>query len=149
MAIPFRAIAEFLKQYSSDLEEKIIIDPSNAIAPDDNGGFKKIIGNDESAGEINAKFLPQNAKMIKAFGTLGVASLIEKSYQTPEKAVLFYASDDANIDSEIEELIHDSGFDALKVGGLNQSSKIEVFGDLHEFGALGKTVTLEEAQQKL
>jgi hypothetical protein len=27
--------------------------------------------------------------------------------------------------------------------------RIEVFGDLHEFGALGKTVTLNEAEQFL
>ena len=31
--------------------------------------------------------------------------------------------------------------------GLNQSIRIEVFGDLHEAGAVGKTVTLEEARQ--
>ncbi|WP_326983547.1 NAD(P)-binding domain-containing protein [Chryseobacterium sp. MYb264] len=147
-AIPFGAIEEFLKQYASDLEGKIIIDPSNAIAPDENGGFKKIIGAEESAGEINAQFLPENAKLVKALGTLGVASLAEKAYQNP-KQTLFYASDDADIDGEIEELIRDNGFDALKIGGLNESARIEVFGDIHEFGALGKTVTLDEAQQKL
>ena len=31
--------------------------------------------------------------------------------------------------------------------GLNQSIRIEVFGDLHEAGAVGKTITLEEARQ--
>lgn len=149
LAIPFETIGGFLKEYSTDLEGKIIIDPSNPIAPDENGGFKKIIGENESAGEINASYLPKNAKLVKAFGTLGVASLAGSSHQTPEKAVLFYANNDETIDAEIEKLIQENGFDALKIGGLDQSIRIEVFGDLHEFGALGKTVTIEEAKQKI
>lgn len=149
LAIPFEAIGEFLQQYFSDLEGKIIIDPSNPITPDTHGGFKKVIEENKSAGEINATFLPENAKLIKALGTLGVNSLTEKAYQHPEKAVLFYASDNENINSEVEKLIQDMGFDALLIGGLDQSIRIEVFGDLHEFGALGKPVTLAEAQHKL
>jgi len=31
--------------------------------------------------------------------------------------------------------------------GLNQSIRLEVFGDLNEAGAVGKPVTLEEARQ--
>lgn len=149
LAIPFETIGGFLKDYSTDLEGKIIIDPSNPIAPDENGGFKKIIGENESAGEINASYLPKNAKLVKAFGTLGATSLAGSSYQSPEKAILFYANNDEAIDVEIEKLIQDNGFDALKIGGLDQSIRIEVFGDLHEFGALGKTVTIEEAKQKI
>ena len=30
-------------------------------------------------------------------------------------------------------------------GGLDQSIRIEMFGDLHEFGGLGRVVTKEEA----
>jgi hypothetical protein len=31
------------------------------------------------------------------------------------------------------------------VGGLEQSIRIEMYGDLHEFGALGRAVTKAEA----
>ena len=148
LSIPFDAIAGFMKQYASELEGKIIVDPSNPIAPDEKGGFKKVIGEKESAGEINATALPKNAKLAKAFGTLGAASLAGSSYQTP-KAVLFYATDDNEINETIEQLISDNGFDAVRVGALNQSLRIEVFGDLHEFGALGKVVTASEAIAKL
>jgi hypothetical protein len=37
----------------------------------------------------------------------------------------------------------------LYIGHLDQSIRIEVFGDLHEFGGLGKTVSLAEANSKL
>lgn len=149
LAIPFEAIAGFIKEYASALEGKIIVDPSNPIAPDEKGGFKKVIGEKESAGEINATALPKNAKLAKALGTLGAATLSGSAYQAPEKAVLFYATDDNEINATIEQLIADNGFNAVHVGGLNQSLRIEVFGDLHEFGALGKAVTKKEAIAKL
>lgn len=149
LSVWFNTIQEFLKNYAVELQGKIIIDPSNPIAPDENGGFKKIIAENQSAGQLNAALLPQGAKLAKAFGTLGAASLESASSQTPEKSVLFYASDDSGIDTIVEQLISNSGFDAVKIGGLNQSIRIEVFGDLHEFGALGKTVTATEAKSKI
>jgi len=148
-AIWFNAIKELLKKYATELQGKIIVDPSNPIAPDDKGGFKKIIGANESAGEILSSLLPKNAKLAKALGTLGVASLSGAAFQHPEPAVLFYATDDTSINAEIRQLIRDNGFEPIRIGGIDQSIRIEVFGDLHEFGAMGKTVTVQEAKEKL
>lgn len=149
LSVWFSTIQELFEQYGTELQGKIIIDPSNPIAPDENGGFKKIIGEKESAGQLNAALLPKGAKLVKAFGTLGAASLANAAYQAPEKSVLFYATDDTTVDTAVEQLIKDNGFDAVKVGGIDQSIRIEVFGDLHEFGALGKVVTKSEAIAKL
>lgn len=149
LSVWFNTIGEFMKQYADEFKGKIIIDPSNPIAPDENGGFKKIIGEKESAGLINASLLPNGATMAKALGTLGAASLESAAFQTPEEAILFYATDDTSINADVEQLIKDSGFEPVRVGGLDQSIRIEVFGDLHEFGALGKTVTVEEAEAKI
>lgn len=146
-AIWFASIGEFLNTYVMQLGGKIIIDPSNPIAPNEKGGFDKTIGENESAGEINASLLPKDAKLAKALGTMGAASLANASGQKPEPAVLFFATDDQSIDPVIEELIIDAGFDPLRVGGIDQSIRLEVFGDLHEFGALGKTITLSEAKE--
>lgn len=148
-AIYFNALKEFFQTYSKELEGKIIIDVSNPIAPDGNGGFKKIIGENESAGKILADLIPKNAKLIKAFGTLGAGSLLKGAFNEPDKKVLFYASDSTNSNTKIEELIASSGFVPFNVGGIDQSINIEVFGDLHEFGALGKTITLAEAKSKV
>lgn len=148
-AIWFDAIKELFNTYAADLQGKIIVDPSNPIAPDEKGGFKKIIGENQSAGEILSSLLPQDAKLAKALGTLGVASLAGSAFQKPEATVLFYATDDTSINSVIEELIRDNGFEPVRAGGIHQSIRIEVFGDLHEFGALGKTVTAREAKGKL
>ena len=90
--------------------------------------------------------LPKNAKLAKALGTLGVASLTKAAFQTPPN-VLFYATDDTSISTYVEQLIRDNGFEPLRVGGIDRSIRIEVFGDLHEFGALGKTITKNEGTQ--
>ena len=149
LSVWFSTIQELFEQYGAELQGKIIIDPSNPIAPDENGGFKKIIGEKESAGQLNAAILPEGAILVKALGTLGVASLASAAHQSAEKSVLFYATDETTVDAVVEQLIQDNGFDAVKVGGLDQSIRIEVFGDLHEFGAIGKPVNATEAKAKI
>jgi 8-hydroxy-5-deazaflavin:NADPH oxidoreductase len=146
-AIYFDKIKEFLKTYAKELDGKVIVDVSNPIAPDGKGGFKKIIEQEQSAGRILSELTPANAILVKAFGTLGAGSLVKAAFSEPERKVLFYASDSINSNSKIEELITASGFAPFHVGGIDQSIRIEVFGDLHEFGALGKTVTLKEAKE--
>ncbi|WP_278555348.1 NADPH-dependent F420 reductase [Elizabethkingia bruuniana] len=145
--IYYDKIKEFLKTYAQELQGKIIIDVSNPIAPDENGGFKKIISENESAGKNLSALLPPNSILVKAFGTLAAATLTNAAFNIPERKVLFYASDNIKTNKVVEELITASGFVPFHIGGIDQSIRIEVFGDLHEFGALGKTVTLDEARQ--
>jgi len=146
MSVWFSTIQELFKQYATELQGKVIVDPSNPIAPDGNGGFKKIIGAGESAGQILNRLMPRNATLVKALGTLSAGSLERAAHDKPA-AVLFYASDEKSVNDTIEELITDSGFDPVNIGGIDQSIRMEVFGELHEFGALGKTVTREELKQ--
>jgi 8-hydroxy-5-deazaflavin:NADPH oxidoreductase len=87
--------------------------------------------------------LPKSAKLVKALGSLGAGSLAGESFKNPRK-VLFYASDDKTVNGSVEELIKDNGFEPVNIGGIDQSIKMEVFGELHEFGALGKAVTKSE-----
>lgn len=148
LSVWFSTIQEVLKEYANEFQGKIIIDPSNPIAPDGNGGFKKIIGSQESAGEIIKGVLPRGSKVVKALGSLGAGSLAAAAFQKP-MAVLFYATDDKSLSDTIEELIIDTGFEPVNIGGIDQSIRMEVFGELHEFGALGKTVTLAELKESV
>lgn len=146
LSVWFSTIQELFKQYATEFQGKIIIDPSNPIAPDGNGGFKKIIGADESAGQILHGLSPKGAKLVKALGSLGSGSLAGGAFKNPYR-VLFYASDDKTVNSAVEELIRDNGFEPVSIGGIDQSIKMEVFGELHEFGALGRAVTKSELKQ--
>jgi predicted dinucleotide-binding enzyme len=136
---------QFIAQYGERLSGKVIVDPSNPVGPDGAGGYHKVIGEQESSGQILAGLLPAGTPLVKAFGTLSAPSLAASSRREPERAVLFYAADDDAAGDLVAGLIQTAGFDPVRVGGLDQSSRIEMFGDLHEFGGLGQVVTRAEA----
>jgi predicted dinucleotide-binding enzyme len=146
LAIYFDAIKDLLATYRGALAGKVIVDPSNPIAPDGKGGFKKTIPADQSSGQLIAGLLPEGAELVKAFGTLGASSLASGVNRSPERAVLFYATDYPEAGRAVARLITAGGFSPFRAGGLDQSIRIEVGGDLHEFGKLGKLVSTTEAE---
>jgi 8-hydroxy-5-deazaflavin:NADPH oxidoreductase len=145
IAVWLPSFQELIGQYGQRLAGKVIVDPTNPIGPDGNGGFRKVIGEQESSGQILAALLPDGAVLVKAFGTLAADTLAAAARQQPELAVQFYAADDAAAGDLVAELIRAGGFEPVRVGGLDQSIRIEAFGDLHELGGLGRTVTKPEA----
>jgi predicted dinucleotide-binding enzyme len=136
---------QLIAQYGERLAGKVIVDPSNPVGPDGNGGYRKVIGNKESSGQILAGLLPAGARLVKAFGTLSAGSLSSAARREPELAVLFYAADDDAAGDLVADLIRTGGYEPVRVGGLDQSLRIEMFGDLHEYGSLGRVVTKPEA----
>ena len=148
-AVYFDAIKALVAEHRSKLAGKIIVDPSNAIAPNGSGGFKKTIPEDQSSGYILAGLLPPGARLVKAFGSLAAPSLKTGARRSPNPNVLFYASDDGDAGTRVAKLITASGFAPVRVGGIKDAIRIEVFGDLHEMGKLGKLVTATEAAQLL
>jgi predicted dinucleotide-binding enzyme len=147
LAIYFDVMKSLIPQYSKLLVGKIVVDPSNPVGPDGKGGMKKTIPADQSSGQIIAHVLPEGARFVKAFGTLSGGSLASASRRTPERAVLFYATDDAGAGEAVARLITAAGFDPVKVGGADQSIRTEVGGDLHQIGGLnGKLLTVAEAE---
>jgi 8-hydroxy-5-deazaflavin:NADPH oxidoreductase len=145
-AIYFDAITQLVARYRGALAGKIIVDPSNPIAPDGKGGFKKTIPAEQSSGQLISAFLPDGAKLVKAFGTLGAESFGSGANRSSERAVLFYATDYPEAGRVVAKLITASGFSPVSVGGIDKSIRIEVGGDLHEFGKLGKLVSAKEAE---
>ncbi len=145
LAVWFDVFKQLVAQYGERLAGKVIVDPSNPVAPDESGAFQKVIDAGESSGQILAGLLPPGARLVKAFGTLSAGTLSTAARQEPERAVLFYATDDDVAGDLVADLIRTGGFEPVRVGGLDQSIRIEVFGDLHEFGALGRVVTKPEA----
>ncbi|GGZ40724.1 NADP oxidoreductase [Streptomyces inusitatus] len=148
LAVWFETIKELIAEYGERLNGRIVVDPSNPIAPDGKGGFVKTIPEDQSSGTVLAALLPEGARLVKAFGTLGAESLDKLSHRTPDRAVGFYAADDETAGETVARLIRAAGFEPLSVGGIDQSRRIEVFGDLHEF-SLGTVPSAEDAKSLL
>ena len=145
IAVWLDAFKQLIAQYGERLAGKVIVDPTNPVGPDGKGGYRKVIGEQESSGQILAGLLPAGARLVKAFGTLSAGSLSAAARQEPDRAVQFYAADDAAAGDLVAGLIRVGGYEPVRVGGLDQSIRIEMFGDLHEYGALGRVVTKTEA----
>jgi 8-hydroxy-5-deazaflavin:NADPH oxidoreductase len=139
---PFK---QLIARYGERLAGKVIVDPTNPVGPDSDGNYRKVIGETESSGQILAGLLPPGARLVKAFGTLSAPTLAAAAWREPERAVQFYATDDDAAGDLVADLIRADGYEPVNAGGLDQSIRIEMFGDLHEYGALGRAVTRSEA----
>jgi 8-hydroxy-5-deazaflavin:NADPH oxidoreductase len=140
---------QLIAEYGGRLAGKVIVDPTNPVGPDSGGNYRKVIGDQESSGQLLASLLPAGARLVKAFGTLSAPTLSAAARQEPERAVQFYAADDSAAGDLVADLIRAGGYEPVRVGGLDQSIRIEMFGDLHEYGALGRVVTKSEALQAI
>ena len=118
-AIYFDVMKDLIAEYHSALAGKIVVDPSNPIAPDGKGRFKKTIPADQSSGRLIAALLSEGAEFVKALGTLSAQSLGTGVNRPPERAVLFYATDYPEARRAVAKLIVTSGFSPVSVGGVN------------------------------
>jgi predicted dinucleotide-binding enzyme len=141
LALWLDAMKEFLGKYKNSLDDKIIIDPSNPISFAEDGKVRRTLPDGTSAGMVISSLLPVSVHYVKAFGTLGADSLAKSANGAPEKVVLFYATNDAKAEKTIVRLITEAGFDPVKAGGINDTLRVEFFGDLN-----GKPLNKVEAE---
>lgn len=129
------------------LDGKVVVDPSNPIGFGANGQSFRTLPNDQSAGSIVAALLPAGAHYVKAFGTLAAEVLAASANREPQRAALFYATDDDVAATTVERLIRAAGFDPLKAGGTADAGRIEAPGGDLNFN--GQVVDLEQARAAL
>ena len=106
--------------------------PSNPVGLDAQGKIVRLLPQAQSSGKVVAGWLPQGARLAMAFGSMSGDLLESSSNRSPEPAVLFYATDDERAGGQVEQLIRTAGFEPAKVGGVEQSGRLEVGGDLHD-----------------
>ena len=106
--------------------------PSNPVTIDAQGSLARVLPEGQSSGKAVTGWLPAGAALAIAFGTMR-ADLLESAVRLPLKlAVLFYVTDDDRAGQEVQRLIRTAGFEPVKAGGIEQSGRLEVGGDLHD-----------------
>jgi predicted dinucleotide-binding enzyme len=149
-AVWLDVMKNLISQNLPKLDGKIVVDTSNPVAANDKGEFHRTLPDGVSSGSVIASLIPASAHFVKAFGTLSAEGLKDGANRTPKRAVLFYATDDDQAEVVIERLISAAGFDPVKAGGLDAALRIEMYGDLHQYGGLdGKLVDKIEARAAL
>jgi hypothetical protein len=70
--------------------------PSNPVGLDAQGNLIHLLPPGQSSGAVVAGWLPAGARLAMAFGSLSGQLFESASNRSPERAVLFYAADDAD-----------------------------------------------------
>ncbi|WP_168796505.1 NADPH-dependent F420 reductase [Arthrobacter echini] len=148
LAVSLDAEKDLVSALAGKLEDKVVIDPSNPIAPDSQGGFTNALPERQTAAQIVSGLLPAGARYVKAFGTLSADDLGSASRRSGDRVALFYATDDDAAARTVERLIAAAGFDPVRAGGLDAAGRLEMLrGDLHQHGGLdGKLLSADEAR---
>jgi 8-hydroxy-5-deazaflavin:NADPH oxidoreductase len=132
LALRFTVLKAVIGEIAGPLTGKLVVVPSNPLTADAQGNVSRLLPEGQSSGEVVAGWLPAGARLAMAFGTLSADLLESSGNRSPESAVLFYAADDDRAGQEVERLIRTAGFEPVKAGGIEQSGRLEVGGDLHD-----------------
>jgi 8-hydroxy-5-deazaflavin:NADPH oxidoreductase len=132
LALRFGVLKGVIDEIAGTLTGKLVVVPSNPVGIDAQGNLSRLLPEGESSGKVVAGWLPAGARLAMAFGTLSADLFESSSNRSPEPAVLFYVADDDRAGEEAERLIRTAGFEPVKAGGLDQSGRLEVGGDLHD-----------------
>jgi predicted dinucleotide-binding enzyme len=132
LALRFTALKGVIDEIAGPLGDRLVVVPSNPLTVDAQGNVARVLPEGQSSGNAVAGWLPTGARLAMGFGTLSADLFVSASNRSPEPAVLFYAADDDRAGEEVERLIRTAGFEPVKAGGLEQSGRLEVGGDLHD-----------------
>jgi predicted dinucleotide-binding enzyme len=120
LAVMFHS-AEAALSDCGDLSGKILIDPTNPLAPAE-GGLVLSMGFDRSAAEFIAA--RTTARVVKSLNQVGAAVLGDTSrYAAPP--VQFVAGDDVAAKTVVASLVGDLGFEVLDAGPLKSARLLE------------------------
>ena len=132
LALRFAVLKGVIDEIADALTGKLVVVPSNPVGIDAQGNVSRLLPEGQSSGGVVAGWLPAGARLAMAFGTMSADLSESSSHRSPEPAVLFYVTDDDRAGQEVERLIRTAGFEPVKAGGIEQSGRLEVGGDLHD-----------------
>jgi 8-hydroxy-5-deazaflavin:NADPH oxidoreductase len=132
LALRFTVLKSVIDEIADLLTDKLVVVPSNPLTADAQGNVSRVLPEGQSSGKVVAGWLPAGARLAMAFGTMSANLFESASNRSPEPAVLFYVTDDDRAGEEVGRLIRTAGFEPVKAGGIEQSSRLEVGGDLHD-----------------
>jgi 8-hydroxy-5-deazaflavin:NADPH oxidoreductase len=132
LALRFTVLKSVIDEIAESLTDKVVVVPSNPLSADAQGKVSRLLPEGQSSGEVVTGCLPSAARLAMAFGSMSAGLFESAANRSPEPAALFYASDDDRAGEEVERLIRTAGFEPVKIGGVGQSGRLEVGGDLHD-----------------
>jgi predicted dinucleotide-binding enzyme len=132
LALRFTVLKDVIDEIAGSLTGQLVVVPSNPVGLDAQGNVVRLLPEGQSSGQVVAGWLPAGTRLAMAFGSMSGDLFEANSNRSPERAVLFYVTDDDHAGQDVERLIRTAGFEPVRAGGLAQSGRLEVGGDLHD-----------------
>jgi predicted dinucleotide-binding enzyme len=132
LALRFTVLKSVIDEIAGPLAGKLTVVPSNPFGIDAQGNLVRLLPAGQSSGRVVAGWLPPGARLAMAFGSMSADIFESAANRSPELAALFYATDDDRAGEEVGRLVRLAGFEPVKAGGVEESSRLEVGGDLHD-----------------
>lgn len=121
LAIPYTAASSVVRDYSQQLQGKIVIDITNPLNQSYDGLETKP---GTSAAEEIAKMLPQGTRVVKAFNTT-FAGTLKKGEVAGQKLDVFIAGDDAEAKRTVSGLVESGNMRPIDAGPLKRARELE------------------------
>jgi len=119
LAVPYGAIDDVVRNVAGEVDNKVVIDVTNALKPD----FSLAVGLTTSGAEELQKKLP-GSRVVKAFNTV-FAQHMDGGRVKGEQLTVMAAGDDADAKKVVIDLAKGIGFDAVDAGPLQSARLIE------------------------
>ncbi len=145
LAVPFKAIDKLSELYAGEYGNKVIIDATNPYPERDGEMAQEVRDSNRNASEYTAmKF--GTAKTAKAFNTIYADHLKDKAFRDTDKLAIPFAAQDEDSKKMTQELIEDIGFEAVYLGGLENTHIMDP--DQKIYGVSTNRQDLEEMIKK-
>jgi hypothetical protein len=141
IAVPYGAIPQIGKDYSSAMKGKVLLDACNAVSARDGVVADEVEQN--GIGVTSQKYL-SGARVVRAFNTMSYMIFAREANRPDPKLAIPIAGDDPQAVQTAAGLVRDAGFDPVVVGKL---------ADAHRFQrgqpGYGLQISAAELKQKL
>ncbi|HWG89619.1 MAG TPA: NAD(P)-binding domain-containing protein [Candidatus Thermoplasmatota archaeon] len=125
LAVPFGERENALRELG-DVNGKVIVDVTNALAPD----MSLAVDPRKESGAEQLQRIAKGAKVVKAFNTV-FAHHMDKGTVHGEQLTVLVAADDEQAKARTMELARAIGFDAVNAGPLQNARWLETLGLLN------------------
>jgi 8-hydroxy-5-deazaflavin:NADPH oxidoreductase len=141
IAVPYGAIQQIGKDYSSAMKGKVLLDACNAVSARDGAVADEVEQN--GIGVTSQKYMP-DARVVRAFNTMSYMIFAREANRPDPKLAIPIAGDDPQAVQAAAGLVRDAGFDPVVVGKLADARRFQ-----RGQPGYGQQVSAAELKQKL
>ncbi|NKB35111.1 MAG: NADP oxidoreductase [Pseudomonadales bacterium] len=131
VAVPYSATPQIGRDYGHLMQGKIVIDCGNPYVQRD--GEMAAAALAIGTGVASTEFLP-GVRLVRAFNALSWREVQDEAHRDGERIAIPIAGDDQEAVAVATQLVIDSGFDPVVVGGLDRAREFDQGSDVYVKG---------------